>query len=125
MSGAVSRPGLGEGRARAAVPLGLVFAGGALGTLLRVAVASLSPIGVLLANVTGAFALGVVVARTAEGSRLRWFLGPGLLGAYTTFSAFALELARADAATAAVAATKTVALGLLAAALGLAIGRRR
>ena len=48
------------------------------------------PWGTLAVNLSGAFALGVIVgaALSADGLRL---LGTGLLGGYTTFSTWALE----------------------------------
>lgn len=52
------------------------------------------PWSTLVVNVAGAFALGVVVAVLAgqpSGSLMRASLGIGLLGGFTTFSAFALE----------------------------------
>lgn len=57
----------------------------------------------ILVNVTGSFAIGFVAAATApsglwpQGDNLRIFLTVGVLGGYTTFSAFSLqtlELAR-------------------------------
>ncbi len=82
----------------------LVAAGGALGASARYLVArglaawewGHIPWYTMLANVTGAFFLGVVVAVTMElGGRAEegWllFLGVGMLGGYTTFSTFSLE----------------------------------
>lgn len=87
--------------------LGAIFAGGALGALARVALAELAPHApagwpwaTLAANVAGAFLLGLVLARPpaagpdAPASRSRAFLGTGVCGALTTFSAFQLELLR-------------------------------
>jgi CrcB protein len=99
----------------------LVAAGGVVGTGLRLAVVQL-PAGVLLANVSGALLLGLLVAWTDEGSRLRSFAGTGVLGAYTTFSAFAVELALGDPAASVGRAALAVALGLAAAGTGLLLG---
>ena len=43
------------------------------------------PWGILLVNVTGSFALGLVTGLFGA-SELGWVLGTGLLGGYTTFS---------------------------------------
>jgi CrcB protein len=48
------------------------------------------PWGTLTVNLTGAFALGVVVGASVDGDAYR-LMGTGLLGAYTTFSTWALE----------------------------------
>lgn len=117
--------------------LAAVAAGGALGTLARYGVARLLPVGdgafpwaTFLTNVSGSFALGVVVALVAPRLRLGWvrpFLAVGFLGAYTTWSTFAVEvdmLVRDGAvAVAAGYATASVAAGLAAARAGLAVGR--
>lgn len=108
--------------------------GGAVGTALRLAVVAgvgASPWGTLVANLTGAGALGYVVARAAgrpATSPATALLTTGVLGAYTTFSALAVEiLGLLDGASAAAVAygLGSVALGLAAAAAGLVAGRRR
>jgi CrcB protein len=84
----------------------LVFLGGGLGAALRHGVNQTSvsllgarfPYGTLFINVTGSFVMGVVVAWLAfkaEGTTQDWrlFLTTGVLGGYTTFSAFSLETA--------------------------------
>jgi CrcB protein len=50
------------------------------------------PWGILLVNVTGAFALGVVSAGVVDATGV-WVLGVGLLGGYTTFSSVAVSTA--------------------------------
>jgi fluoride exporter len=80
----------------------LAALGGALGSLARWALADAlpSPGGwpwpTLLVNLTGCFLLGALVAvlaaRTPEPPWMRPFLGVGLLGGYTTYSAFAVEV---------------------------------
>jgi fluoride exporter len=80
-----------------------VAAGGAIGAPLRYELARWFPVAAgafpattLCVNVSGAFLLGVLVARLDR--RYRWsgsvraFLGVGFLGAYTTFSTFTIEL---------------------------------
>jgi fluoride exporter len=89
------------------------------------------PWGTLLVNVTGSFALGIVVELTT--SRLlahpnwRIALGIGFLGAFTTFSTFTYDSVRlADDSAHALALLNVVAmtmLGLIAAAAGLLLGR--
>lgn len=82
-------------------PLLFVFLGGALGTTLRFSVGAASDAAgasslaaVLGANVVGAFALGWFTAsRAAKSVHLNAFLAAGLLGSFTTFSAYAVEIA--------------------------------
>jgi CrcB protein len=81
----------------------LVSAGGALGAGARhlVNVAALRalgatfPWGTLIVNVAGAFAMGLVVEwitrRLGDSPEARAFLTTGILGGFTTFSAFALD----------------------------------
>lgn len=82
-----------------------IAAGSALGGMARYASTSLVaaqigtafPWGTLLVNVLGSFLVGIVAAVTGPGGR--WVVAPdivrfmtvGLLGGYTTFSAFSLE----------------------------------
>lgn len=87
----------------------------------------------ILVNVTGSFAIGFVAAATApsglwpQSDNLRIFLTVGVLGGYTTFSAFSLqtfELARADAlGLAALNVVLSVALCLAAVAAGFLAAR--
>lgn len=81
-----------------------VFAGGCLGGLSRYAVTSAwrplphgFPVAVLVVNLTGALCLGLLVAAVAGRDRMDWLrplLGTGFLGAWTTFSAVAVDLTR-------------------------------
>ena len=81
----------------------LVMAGGAIGAGLRYQLGRLAlrlagpdwPWGTFAANVLGGLAMGVLVGMlsridAAEGVRL--LLGVGLLGGFTTFSSFSLEV---------------------------------
>ncbi|ESR26544.1 fluoride efflux transporter CrcB [Lutibaculum baratangense] len=81
----------------------LVAAGGAIGASGRHAVGLMTlrlfgpgfPYGTLLVNILGSFAMGVLIgalALKADASQgLRLFLATGLLGGFTTFSAFSLD----------------------------------
>ena len=77
----------------------LVFAGGAIGTATRlglglaIADAGGFPVATLLVNVLGSLLIGILAARLPQTSDLRVFLGTGVLGGFTTFSAFSLEAA--------------------------------
>ena len=118
--------------------LAAVAVGGALGAPARYGVAQLVHVGpgafpwaTFVINVTGSLVLGVVVvvvARRFPSDRfLRPFVATGFLGAYTTYSTFAVEavvLARdgRPAVAGAYAAASLVA-GFAAAAAGLAVGR--
>jgi CrcB protein len=79
-----------------------IFAGGAIGALLRVEIARLLgsgttwPWGTFAVNVAGAFLLGYFTTRLQErlplSSYRRPLLGTGFCGALTTFSTLQLEL---------------------------------
>ncbi len=115
-----------------------VAIGGALGTLARYELGQAigpSPLGfpwpTFLANVIGSFLLGaimiLVVERWSPGRYARPFAAIGFCGGFTTFSTMAVEtaqLARHDrAGIAAAYLVSTMAAGLLAAALGIALAR--
>ena len=72
----------------------LVFVGGGLGALLRylVSLGAQGPLGTLAINVAGSFLIGLLVAMPTGNVRL--FLAVGLLGGFTTFSAFSLDALR-------------------------------
>ena len=112
-----------------------VVVGGMLGTALRLGLDLALPHGdgdfpvsTLLINVVGAFALGLLVARVWPGARpwVRAGLGAGLLGSFTTFSAFAVSLVSLTAADewmpAAAYLVATLVFGLAAAWAGLRLG---
>src|SRR3546814_15156627 len=53
------------------------------------------PWGTLGVNIIGSFAMGLlagILARTGGSEQLRLFIGVGILGGFTTFSAFSLAL---------------------------------
>ncbi len=109
----------------------LVAAGGIAGAGLRWAALDLTDqaIWALIAvNALGGFLLGLVVHGLLRGSRARrLLLGVGFCGSFTTFSTFAVEVARdLDAGSqgdAALTVSASLGVGLLAAALGAATGR--
>ena len=121
-------------------PFVLVFVGGGLGSVLRLLVYRLArvwlppelPWGTLAVNVIGSLAAGVIagllLARgAAEENTASLFLITGLLGGFTTFSAFSLEALllwqRGDSIAAASYVAASVMLALTAAAAGFAIAR--
>jgi len=92
------------------------------------------PWGTLIANVLGSFAMGLLMgwlARSGAGSAgseaLRLALGVGVLGGFTTFSAFSMEtiqlLGRGQTATAAIYVAGSVLAGLVALYFGLFVMR--
>lgn len=112
----------------------LVALGGTLGTAARLGLGLVVddpggfPLAVLLANVLGALLIGVVAARLPASAELRLLLGTGVLGGFTTYSAFmtgTLALWGSAPLLAAAYAAGSLVLGLLAAAAGLRLGRPR
>ncbi len=95
--------------------------------LLPLSVAQRFPWPTLVVNVSGCLLIGILAGLVEKhglfSPGLRLFLFTGLLGGYTTFSAFGLEsialLRRGDFALVALYATASVVLGLLAVWLGL------
>ena len=84
------------------------------------------PLATLLINVTGAFALGLLTTAASASAEMRLLLGTGFLGGYTTFSTLSYDshsLFRSGQTRAAWLNTLgSVALGVVAAALGLLCG---
>ena len=76
----------------------LIALGGALGSLLRYLVGiriesseSLFPVNILLINIIGCFFIGMVLALVDAKSQLFLFLTIGILGSFTTMSAFSAQ----------------------------------
>jgi CrcB protein len=78
----------------------LVGLGGAVGSMLRYAVAQIFrtvsfPAATFLVNVLGCFLIGIVIAVSLRNQSFeqnwRLFLATGICGGFTTFSAFAAE----------------------------------
>jgi CrcB protein len=118
--------------------LGAIAAGGALGAPARYGVAQLvaAPAGAFpwatfVTNVSGSLALGViltlVVSRFPGARHVGPFLTTGFLGAYTTYSTFAVEtdqlVTSGHAAVAGVYAGASLGVGLAAAAAGIRVAR--
>jgi CrcB protein len=114
----------------------LVAIGGACGALARWALGMwlapapdalpAFPFATLVVNVVGCACLGALASTTEPKDAARLLLGTGVLGGFTTFSAFGLEtvaLLRAGATgLAALNVAANVGLGVGAAALGMRLG---
>ncbi|MFO1116766.1 MAG: fluoride efflux transporter CrcB [Beijerinckiaceae bacterium] len=119
----------------------LVFLGAGAGGALRHAVnvgcgrlcGTDFPWGILVINVTGCFVMGLIAGWLAFKSEVAWsqdlrlFLTTGILGGYTTFSAFSLDFAtlweRGAQGQAVIYVLASVVLSLAAVFLGLGIVR--
>ncbi|PWK69744.1 fluoride efflux transporter CrcB [Aminobacter sp. AP02] len=85
--------------------LSLVAVGGAIGASLRHVVNLLAlrlmgpnfPWGTMVINIVGSFAMGLFIGwlarRGGASNELRLFVATGILGGFTTFSAFSLDFA--------------------------------
>lgn len=81
----------------------VVFLGGGIGAALRHGINRLAmswfgtgfPVGTMVVNVAGSLLMGLLISLLAEGppasQTLRLFLATGVLGGFTTFSAFSLD----------------------------------
>lgn len=116
-----------------------VVVGGVIGTWLRWGVISVLPVdadsfptSTFLVNMVGSAALGVVVVRFLDRRPVRpvggAFLGPGLLGGLTTFSAFSVEtvelLRTGHGTVAGVYVVASVVLGVFLAWIAMILTRR-
>lgn len=116
----------------------LVMTGGAIGAAARYGLARAMPSvptgwpwPTFIANVIGGLLMGLVAAFVLRDGgvdeNVRLFVGVGILGGFTTFSAFSLEMAqmveRGEVALAGGYALASVLLALLALFAGLALGR--
>lgn len=115
-----------------------VMVGGAVGAALRFQLGRMIPVSAggwpwptFAVNVLGGLAMGVLAAwtlRLGQGTEpMRLLLGVGLLGGFTTFSAFSLEMAmmveRGQMMLAVSYALASVLLALIALFAGLSLGR--
>ena len=118
--------------------IGLVFAGGAIGTTIRYLL-SLSvptvdgiPVITFAINVVGAFALGWLLAGLSSGPDqgmrrvVRLFVGTGVLGGFTTYSSFAVDtdglIVASNIGGSIAYAVATLLVGALASLAGIALG---
>lgn len=130
-----------DSETRPSVTLALIFVAGAAGTLLRWGVSLLVPTApwgwpwaTFVVNILGAFVLGALASAIAArgpvvGVRksLRLTLGTGLLGGFTTYSAFAVETGQLLGSRPVIGVgygVVTLAGGLAAAGVGLWVGPR-
>jgi CrcB protein len=117
--------------------LAAIGVGGGIGSIVRYGIGQVDPsagddlpLATLAINVSGALLLGLLIGALAAaietGRRpsrlLRPFLGTGILGGYTTFSTFAVQVNRLSSATAVTYILLSVTGGLVAAALGARAG---
>lgn len=111
-----------------------VALGGALGATLRFVVGSALlrdgfPVAILTVNVLGSFAMGLAAVLLMRVGLSQWqpFLLTGVLGGFTTFSAFSLEtltlIERGAVGQAVLYVLASVGLSLLALAAGLFLAR--
>ena len=116
----------------------IVAAGGALGTVARYGIGRLLPAtacpwATLTVNLVGGLLMGLLAGWLAfrggvHGESIRLFAAVGVLGGFTTFSAFSLETAlmieRRQLAMAGGYVAASVALSVLALFIGLMVARR-
>ncbi|MEN8238244.1 MAG: CrcB family protein [Actinomycetota bacterium] len=123
------------------VQIGVTVAvGGGLGTLARAAIAQaavnngvLTLWAVLFVNVTGALVLGWYAAHVRNSNRwstlMVGFVAAGILGSFTTFSAFSFEVVElfetGDFLIGSVYAVATIGVGLVAATIGRRFAEQR
>ncbi len=111
-----------------------VALGGALGSVARfltvTAAARIAPgwqWGTLVVNIVGCFVMGMLCVALAQRSQLSPLLMTGILGGFTTFSAFSLDALKlwqsGQPVQAAVYVAASVGLSLFAVALGAALAR--
>ena len=125
---------------RTLLHLGWVFLGGGIGSALRYGVgrAALAlagpnfPLGTLVVNILGCTVMGALAEwlawrDTGIDSAVKLFLTTGLLGGFTTFSAFALDAVglwqRGETVTAAAYAAGSVVLSIAGFLAGMALAR--
>lgn len=112
----------------------IVALGGTIGTAARLGAGMLLPepgglpLATVTVNVVGALLIGMLTARLTRPSGWRLFLGAGVLGGFTTYSAFALgsvQLWTDAPLLAALYAFGSLVLGVAAAAAGMRIAAPR
>lgn len=109
--------------------LSLIALGGAAGSVLRYLMVSAigAPLGTLAVNVLGSLTIGVLFVLLGAREGWQLFLMTGVLGGFTTFSAFSLDTLKLIEAGQSLQAAGyvlgSVALSLVATILGVAIAR--
>ena len=117
----------------------IVFLAGSIGAALRHGVnrASLAmfgasfPVGTLIVNIAGSTVMGLLVgwfaSRSGDAQSFRLFLTTGLLGGFTTFSAFSLDTVvlweRGNQLTTVIYVTASVAVSIAGLLIGMAATR--
>jgi CrcB protein len=117
----------------------MVALGGALGSVLRFALVSITPLlgtarfplGVLLVNIIGSLCIGIAYVLLGEQQLLndnwRQFFIAGLLGGFTTFSSFSLDILQlistGHAFMAIIYVSASVGIGLCAAYVGCLVAQ--
>ncbi|RVW05335.1 fluoride efflux transporter FluC [Rhodococcus xishaensis] len=103
--------------------LAVVVAGGALGSSVRYLLSEQFPSiwTVAVINIVGSLLLGVLVAMVGPDRLSRLFLGVGVLGGFTTYSTFEVDVVQ-NPASAALYMTATLLPALLVARIGMAVG---
>jgi CrcB protein len=109
----------------------LVALGGAMGSALRYYAYThfgARPFTTFAVNITGSFLIGLLTATTSSGA-VRVFVGTGILGGFTTFSAWQMEALVASHGKAGTATSLTILFGSLAVGFaacwfGYALGQR-
>lgn len=109
--------------------LAQVALGGAIGSVLRfLSVQAVgAPVATLVVNVVGSFVMGVLFVALSSRMQFAPLLMAGVLGGFTTFSAFSLDALKlwqgGQAPQAALYVAASVALSLAAVALGAALAK--
>ncbi len=109
--------------------LSQVALGGAIGSVLRyLTVSAISaPLGTFVVNVAGSFVMGILFVLISSRTTLSPLLMTGVLGGFTTFSAFSLDTLKlwqsGQTPTALAYVAGSVVFSLLAVALGAALAR--
>lgn len=122
------------------MPLVYIAAGGAIGSVMRYLMVTgvsrlwpvVFPYGILVVNVLGSFTMGVLAGYLTKYApenqeQLRLFIAVGILGGFTTFSAFSLDVVTLIEGQQLVQATlyvmSSIGLGVVALILGLYLMR--
>lgn len=110
-----------------------VAAGGALGSVVRAAISAVYPLPhsfhIVWINIVGSFLLALIFTHFSAGEpfglNMRWLLGTGIMGGFTTMSTFSLDvvtlLEQEQLAVAALYICISILGGLLATALGVGL----